>query len=126
MADKGGFAYDAEAVAGLRSSIRKARPAHVKRPAAPEVTEVSAERISEPLARLTYLAEVIVEGRTKAIRDLIGHLHRADMLVCITDQALGRAVPYAGTPPSHSPPKSKPGPEPSPSPQAPPSPPSNG
>lgn len=95
MTDKGKFKHDSEAVNNLRSSIRKARPRHVKRPAEPEVAEVAAERISEPLARLTYLTQVIVEGRTKAINDLAKHLHDANMRICIADQALGRSVPYA-------------------------------
>lgn len=95
MAGKRKFTHDSESVTNLRSSIRKTRPRHVKRPPEPEVAEVAGERISEPLARLTYLAQVIVAGRTKSIDDLVGHLHTVNMRVCITDQALGRAVPRA-------------------------------
>ncbi|MFF2852431.1 hypothetical protein ACFVT5_39950 [Streptomyces sp. NPDC058001] len=79
----------------LRDSVRKARPGHVGRPARPEDNDVTGERVSEPIARLSYLTRVIVEGRTKAIDDLVSHLYEVNMKVCITDQALGRAVPRA-------------------------------
>jgi hypothetical protein len=95
MAGTEKFKHDSETVTRLRSSIRKARPHHIRRPAEPTAPEVAGERVSEPMARLTYLTQIIVEGRTKAIEDLAKNMHDANMRVRITDQALGRAIPRA-------------------------------